>query len=155
MTCTFSPIFQINSGFERNGGVFGGEPNDSAVWEISEDWGSLVLADGLLADVEDGPIGVRPAHDGGQNRDCRPVARDVAGLGVILAGEDASAGLNFGDPGHVGCELIGARASRRDDPAFAIPRLRQGRASASSLPIAAVTAARFSAGSAIIKVWPS
>ena len=148
----FFSNLQISFRIECDRGVFGGKTDDSAVWIISEDWRSFVLADRLLADVEDRAIGSRAADDGGQNGDRGPMAGDVAGLGVILAGEDAAAGLDFGDPGDVGGVLVGAGAAGRDDPAFRVRRPRRGREPASSLPIAAAMAARFSAGSAIIRV---
>ncbi len=58
-----------------------------------------------------------------------PVALDLAHLGVILAGEDSSAGLNLGDAGDVGGVLVRARAAGRDDPA----RVAGGSTSVASL----------------------
>ena len=98
--------------------MFCGKSGDSAVWIVSEDWRSLVLADRLLTDVEDGAIAGRAADDGGENAEIAgrwPV--DLADLRVVLAGEDAAAGLDLGDPGDIGGELVRAGAARRDDPA--------------------------------------
>ncbi len=55
----FFSNFQISLVIERNRGVFGGKTDDSAVWIVSEDRRSFVLAHGLLSDVEDGPIGMQ------------------------------------------------------------------------------------------------
>ncbi len=53
----FFSDFQGCPGREQDVGVLGGEADDSAAWMILEDWWSLVLAHGLLTDVEDGTIG--------------------------------------------------------------------------------------------------
>ena len=83
------------------------------------------------------------------------MAGDVADLRVVLAREDAAAGLDFGDAGDVGGVLVRAGAARRDDPAFQAGGLDEVASVAAAWPIAAATAARFSAGSAIMRVWPS
>ena len=105
----FFSDLQLRSRLEGDDGMLGGESGDRTVWIISENRRSLVLADGFLADVEDRPVGSGSADDGGQHGDGRSVALDVAGLGVVLAGEDPSAGLDLGDPGDIGGDLIASR----------------------------------------------
>ncbi len=61
---------QRGSRLDLDRGVFCGKTDDSAIWIVSEDWRGLMLADGLLADVEDGAIGGRSADDCGQEGEC-------------------------------------------------------------------------------------
>ena len=117
MTCTLSPIRSSEVGADRDDGVLGGQSGDRTVRIVPQDRRGLVLTDGFLADVEDRAVGGGSADDRGQDGDGRSVALDVADLGIVLAGEDPSAGLELGDSGEIGGVLIAARSAGRDDPA--------------------------------------
>jgi hypothetical protein len=63
----FFSNFQICRFIEGNRSMFGRETDDSAFWVVSEDRRGLVLAHGLLTDVQNGPMGIRAADDRGEN----------------------------------------------------------------------------------------
>ena len=63
----FFSNFQIRRPVEGNRCMFGGESDDPTACVVSEDGRSLVLADGLLTDVQNCPIGIGSADDGGQH----------------------------------------------------------------------------------------
>ncbi len=109
---------QLRARTDGDGGMLGGEPGDRTVRMIAEDRRRPMLADGFLADIEDRAVGRRAAHDRREERDGRSMSLDVADLGVVTAGEDATAGLELGDPGDVGGDLIAAGPAGRDDPAI-------------------------------------
>ena len=111
----FFSNWQFECRIDRDGCVLGGEPSDWTVWIISKYWGSLVLADRFLTDVEDGPIAGWAADDGGHDGQCREVWFSTWHRArVVLACEDPAACAWISvTPADIGGVLVGTPIRRR------------------------------------------